>query len=465
MRALSESPRMWPGRPGLTPTPSSQRRMAEPHASAARRRVRYDPVAMEPALLLLVPTRSYRTEDFVAAAGRLGVPVLLGSDLCHRVEETFGGVAGQVSLDYRRPERAAERIAEVARERVIGGVVPTDEGTALIAALAAERLGLPHNPPEATRRAGNKHLQRVALAAAGLPVPPFSLHPLDEGPERAAVRVPYPCVLKPLALSASRGVIRADDPASFAVAWRRIEAILHGARAERRPSDDGRPCLLVEGFVPGAEVALEGLLRGGRLEVLALFDKPDPLDGPFFEETLYVTPSRHPVAAQERVAELIAASARALGLAEGPVHAELRLGPSGPVVLEVAARSIGGLCSRTLRFGAGVSLEEIVVAHAMGRPLAPLARERRAAGVMMLPIPRGGILRGVGGLEAARAVPGVEDVVITVPEGREVRPLPEGDAYLGFAFARGERPEEVEAALREAQRLLAIDIRPALPVA
>ncbi|HET9599574.1 MAG TPA: ATP-grasp domain-containing protein [Anaeromyxobacteraceae bacterium] len=421
---------------------------------------------MDPALLLLVPTRSYRTGDFASAAARMGVPVLLGSDLCHRVEETFGGVSGQVSLDYRHPERAAERIAEVARERPVGGVVPTDEGTAVIAALAAERLGLAHNPPDATRRAGNKHLQREALRAAGLPVPPFSLHPLGDGPERAAAAVPYPCVLKPLVLSASRGVIRADGPAAFVAAWRRIEAILHEARAERRPSDaEGRGSLLVEGFVPGAEVALEGLLRGGRLEVLALFDKPDPLDGPFFEETLYVTPSRHPGPLQERAAELVAASARALGLAEGPLHAELRLGPSGPVVLEVAARSIGGLCGRTLRFGAGVSLEEVVIAHAMGRPLAPLARERRAAGVMMLPIPQAGVLRELRGLDRARAVAGVEDVVVTIPEGREVRPLPEGDAYLGFAFARGERPEDVEASLREAHRRLEVEIRPALPVA
>jgi biotin carboxylase len=197
--------------------------------------------------------------------------------------------------------------------------------------------------------------------------------------------------------------------------------------------------------------------------VLALFDKPDPLDGPFFEETLYVTPSRHPAGLQRHVERLVAEAARALGLVEGPLHAELRLASSGPVVLEIAARSIGGLCARALRFGAGVSLEEVVVAHAMGLPLADLSRERRAAGVMMLPIPRAGILRGVGGVERARDVPGVEDVVVTIPEGREVRPLPEGDAYLGFAFARGERPEEVEAALRRAHATLEIDIRPALP--
>jgi biotin carboxylase len=346
----------------------------------------------------------------------------------------------------------------------VRGIVPTDEGTAIIAALAAARLGLAHNPPEATRRAANKHAQREALAAAGLPVPPFSLHLLADGPEEAARRAPYPCVLKPLVLSASRGVIRADDPASFIVAWRRIEKILRDARSERRPKDEeGAGAILVEGFVPGAEVALEGLLRGGRLEVLALFDKPDPLDGPFFEETLYVTPSRHPPEKQRALERAVAEAARALDLVEGPVHAELRLTASGPVVLEVAARSIGGLCARTLRFGAGISLEEILIAHAMGLPLAELSRERRAAGVMMLPIPRAGILRGVGGIERAKRVPGVEDVVVTIPEGREVQPLPEGDAYLGFAFARGERAEDVEAALRRAHAALEIDIRPALP--
>ena len=415
-------------------------------------------------LLLLVPTRSYRLDDFRAAAARLGVPLVLGSDRCHRLEEAFGEAADLISLDYRRPARAAGQIASAARRRPIRGVVPVDEGTAVIAALAAERLGLPHNPPAAARRAADKHAMRRALRRAGVPVPDFRLFDLADGPEGPAGEVGYPCVLKPLLLSASRGVIRADDPASFAAAWRRIERILAAARAERRPGDPrAARQVLVEAFVPGAEVAVEALLRGGSLELLALFDKPDPLDGPYFEETIYVTPSRHPPGLQEQVRRVAAEAARALGLFEGPVHAELRLSPKGPVVLEVAARSIGGLCARALRFGAGLSLEEIVVAHAMGLPLSTLTRESRASGAMMLPIPRRGILHGVSGLAAARAVPGVEDVVVTIPEGREVVPLPEGDAYLGFLFARGERPEEVERALRAAQALLGFDIRPALP--
>jgi biotin carboxylase len=415
-------------------------------------------------LLLLVPTTSYRLDDFRAAAGRLGVPLVVGSDRCHRIEDFYGAEAELLSLDYRDPVHAAEQIALAARKRPIRGIVPASDPTAVIAALAAERLGLPHNPPEAARRAANKHAMRVALQAAGVPVPRFRALELGGDPARAAAEAPFPCVLKPLLFSASRGVIRADDPAGFVEAWRRIERLLRDTRAERRArEDDAESVLLVEEFVPGAEVAVEGLLRGGRLEVLAVFDKPDPLDGPFFEETIYVTPSRHPAATLAEVERLTAAGARALGLAEGPIHAELRLSPAGPVVLEIAARSIGGLCSRTLRFGAGLSLEEVLVAHAMGLPLDALRREARAAGVMMLPIPRRGILHAVGGVEAARAVPGVEDVVVTAPEGREVVPLPEGDSYLGFLFARGETPGAVEAALREAHRRLELDIRPPLP--
>jgi biotin carboxylase len=422
------------------------------------------PMPTDGELLLLVPTRSYRTDDFRVAAARLGVPLVLGSDRCHRIEEAFGEAPGLISLDYRRPARAAGQIAAAARRRPIRAVVPVDEGTAVIAALAAEKLGLPHNPPAAARRAADKHAMRRALREAGVPVPDFRLFDLAGGPEGPAGKVQYPCVLKPLLLSASRGVIRADDPASFAEAWRRVERILEAARAERRPRDQrAARRVLVEAFVPGAEVAVEGLLRGGSLELLALFDKPDPLDGPYFEETLYVTPSRHPAALQQAVQRVAAEAAQALGLTEGPVHAELRLSADGPVVLEVAARSIGGLCARALRFGAGLSLEEIVVAHAVGLPLSTLTREARASGVMMLPIPRRGILHGVSGLTAARAVPGVEDVVVTIPEGREVVPLPEGDAYLGFLFARAGRPEEVEQALRAAQARLAFDIRPALP--
>src|SRR2546426_1150489 len=216
--------------------------------------------------------------------------------------------------------------------------------------------------------------------------------------------------------------------------------------------------LLVEEFIPGREVALEGLLTAGGLQTLALFDKPDPLDGPFFEETIYVTPSRLPAATQARIADVTLRACAALGLTEGPVHAELRVNDAGPWVVEVAARSIGGLCSRTLRFGTGMTLEELILRHALGWKIDSFDRERRAAGVMMIPIPRAGRLVAVRGQDAAEDVPGVEEIAITAHLGQELIPLPEGWQYLGFIFARGDSPEEVERALRRAHARLAFDI-------
>ena len=269
-------------------------------------------------------------------------------------------------------------------------------------------------------------------------------------------------MLKPLVLSASRGVIRADGEAEFAAAFRRVAAIL--ASPDVRALGAGTGQILVEQFVPGAEVALEGLLVGGALHTLALFDKPDPLDGPFFEETIYVTPSRLPDAAQAAIGECAAQAAKALGLEEGPVHAELRVGRDDDGretawMIEIAARSIGGLCSRTLTFGTGMSLEEIILRHALALPIASLERERQAAAVMMIPIPRGGVLEHVDGLERARAVPLIEDVVISMHKGQDVVPLPEGSHYLGFIFSRADTPVRAEAALRLAHAQLRFDIR------
>jgi len=257
-------------------------------------------------------------------------------------------------------------------------------------------------------------------------------------------------------LSASRGVIRANDGREFVAAFRRIAAIL--TQPDAAPPVGARRALLVEEFVPGREVALEGLLVGGRLHALALFDKPDPLDGPFFEETIYVTPSRLPEATQARIASVTREACAALGLTEGPIHAELRVNERGPFVLEVAARSIGGLCSRTLTFGTGLSLEELILRHALGRPLQSLEREHRAAGVMMIPIPRAGRLAAVHGVDDAAAVDGVEDVAITMHPGQDVIPLPEGWQYLGFIFARAQTPAAVERALRRAHARLRFDI-------
>ena len=409
-------------------------------------------------MLLLLPTTTYRARDFIEAAARLGVETVVGSDRRQALQDLQP--ARGVTLDGRDPAVSAARIADFAATQPLAAIVPTDDESAVVAAAASARLGLPHNPPEAARAARRKDTLRRILHAAGVRTPRYDLLTLDDDPVAASRRQTFPVVLKPTFLAASRGVIRADDPRQFVAAFRRIEALLCDPDVRDRGGDAAR-LVLVEEFVPGVEVALEGLLVDGCLKVLALFDKPDPLDGPFFEETLYVTPSRLPAKSCRAIESLTARAARALGLTTGPVHAELRLNARGPWLIELAARSIGGLCSRALRFSTGLTLEEVILMHALGRDVTRLRREARPAGVMMIPIPRAGILRGVSGLQEARDVKGIEEVTLSATLGKPLVPLPEGSSYLGFLFARASSPAKVEAALREAHRRLAFDVQPA----
>src|SRR5437870_10799556 len=417
-----------------------------------------------PKVVLVLPKSGYRNEDLLAAADRLGLEVIAASDVCHQLADAWD--EAPVALRFRDAEAAAEEVARGVRDRNPVAVVGVDDLTALVAALAAEKLGLPHNPAGAVAAARSKALSRQKLRDAGIAVPRFELVSRDlAGAELDALlaRAPYPCVVKPLVLSGSRGVIRANDPAELGGALARVAALLRSPDvAQRRDPDLAR--LLVEEFIPGPEVALEGLLSRGHLHVLALFDKPDPLDGPFFEETLYLTPSRHPAPLQDAVARAVSAGCAALGLGEGPVHAEVRLSPGGPRLLEIAARSIGGLCGRALRFGVGVTLEELILRHALGRGGEPPPRENRSAGVLMLPIRERGVLQEVRGVDEARRVPLIEDVAITAHLREDIVPLPEGASYLGFAFARGDTPEEVEAALRAAGARIEAVVTPKLPV-
>jgi biotin carboxylase len=405
-------------------------------------------------LLLLLPTRTYRTEDFIDAAHTLGVDLVCASEKPSTLEALAPD--SLLTLDFGDAADAATRVAEWSAGRPLAAVVGVDDVTAAAAAAIAERLGLRASAPAAVAAARDKFQMRQCLAAAGLPVPRFRRIALGENPVLAARGVAFPCVLKPLSLSASRGVIRANTTEQFVVAFRRIAALL--ALDDVAVTGDAARYLLAEEYVPGLEVALEGLLIGGTLHVLALFDKPDPLEGPFFEETIYVTPSRLPDRVQRAIRATTAAACAALGLTEGPVHAELRVNDDGPWVLEVAARSIGGLCSRTLRFGTGMTLEEIILRHALGWTIDTLERERPAAGVMMIPIPKAGVLNNVQGLHEAKATRLVEDVVISAHVGQEVVPLPEGWQYLGFIFARGDAPADVEDALRIAHSLLRFSI-------
>ena len=404
-----------------------------------------------PRVLLLLPTATYRARDFMDAARALGAEVVVASERRQAMSRSLGDRALVVRLDD--PQDAAEAVARLHERTPLDAIVAADDPGVPTAALVAERLGLRGNPPAAAARTRDKAAMRAALDEAGVAQPAHRVAGPGADVAALAAELGPPVVVKPLSLSASRGVIRADDPAAAAAAARRTRAILN----EAGPTRD---TLLVERYVPGAEVAVEGLLENGRLHVLAVFDKPDPLEGPFFEETLFVTPSRLAPAAHDAVVEATRAAAAALGLREGPVHAELRVEDGQVSVLELAARTIGGLCGRTLRFGLGVSLEQLVLRHALGLPLEQTRREEVAAGVMMLPIPRAGVLDGVHGQEAARAVPGIVGLEITVNPGRPVRPLPEGDRYLGFLFARARTPADVEAALRAAQARLEVEIVP-----
>jgi biotin carboxylase len=406
-----------------------------------------------PRVLIIAPHSSYRTIPFIEAAQKLGIDVLIASEGEHSL---VSAVAQGLCVRLKDTEAALDLILDEARMWPFAGIVGTDDSTTELAALAAQRLGLPHNDPRSAHIARRKDLARARLFEAGVPVPRHVPLDLRQPLAPQLDRVRFPCVLKPVALAASRGVIRADDPAEFLQAAARIRRILD---AVEHLTDAERQVLLVEDFVPGVEVAVEGMLSGGDLDILALFDKPDPLDGPFFEETYYVTPSRLDVRVQEQIRLCVNDACAVYGLREGPVHAECRVNDRGVWIIEVAARTIGGLCGRLLRFGTGYGLEELVLAHTMGRPLAP-ARGEGAAGVLMIPVPQAGILRRVEGLSAAKELPHIEEVNIEIREGYELVPWPEGSSYLGFIFARAPTPEEAEAALRASHACLNIVVAP-----
>ncbi|MHB1444100.1 MAG: ATP-grasp domain-containing protein [Acidimicrobiales bacterium] len=403
---------------------------------------------------LVMPSATYRATDFAAAAAALDVELVVATE--HR--QAMSGSMGWRALvvDLCDTEGAARAIAGVARDHPLAAVVAVDDQGVEVAARAAELLGLRHSSPASVHLTRDKVAMRRCLGAAGVRQPAFRV----SGPGRAAHRgteLGFPVVIKPMGMAGSRGVIRADDRGAAQAAEARIRAILD---EEGRPGEED---LLVERFVPGAEVAVEAVMTGGRLRVLAVFDKPDPLDGPYFEETIYLTPPRLSAAQGNEIISVVAEAVAALGLSEGPVHAELRLAAEGPTVLEVAARTIGGLCGRALRFGAGISLEQVILSHALGLDPDDLAPPSRASGVMMIPIPAAGRLRSVEGLEAARRVGLVDGIEITVPVDTWLRPLPEGDRYLGFIFASGPSSGAVEAALRDAHRALSFQMEGSAP--
>lgn len=421
-------------------------------------------------VLLLCTTTGYQAQAFVDAAQKLGLEIVFGTDRCHVLHDPWGDQA--IPLRFENPEENARKIVEVARERPLSAIIQIGDRATETASLASKALGLLNHPAEAAAACRDKYLTRERLRQAEINVPDYLRFPLNADPRQLLaagdVTIDLPRVLKPLALSASRGVIRADTPEEFVGAFERIRALLNtpevGVLREHTSN-----FIQVETYIEGAEVAVEAIVDRGRLRVLAIFDKPDPLTGPFFEETIYVTPSRLGQGAQQAIIATLDKAVAALGLYHGPVHAELRINAAGIWVMEVAARCIGGLCSRSLRFrpplvDKEVSLEELLIRLMLGLDVSRIYREEAASGVMMIPIPQAGFYQETQGMEEARAVAGIEDIVITAKESQKLVPLPEGSSYLGFIFARGASPDDVENALRGAHAKLRFVISPALPV-
>jgi biotin carboxylase len=401
---------------------------------------------MKKRVLLFAATTGYQVRTFADAAERLGLDLVLATDRCHVLDDPWGDHA--VPVRFEDPGPGVEVLVE---RGPFDGIVAVGDRPAFVAAQAAAVLGVPFSSPASVQAAKNKFLARERFRNAGLRTPEYRLISGDVSPETSV----YPSVLKPTGLSASRGVIRVDDPAQFRTALARIQTMLDG-EADRS--------IQVETFIPGREFALEGLVTAGCLQVLALFDKPDPLDGPFFEETIYLTPSRAAAKVQAAIFETTQQAVSALGLTFGPVHAEMRVNDEGVWMLEVAARPIGGLCSRVLRFEPETSLEEVILRHALGEDISKYRLASGAHGVMMIPIPRAGIYTKISGLDAALQVSGIEDIVITAKPGQRMVPLPEGASYLGFIFARGPAADLVDRALREAHSMLELHFTTSLPV-
>lgn len=399
--------------------------------------------------LLVFPATSYRPDAFFAAARALDIELVAMTD---RVEAARRFACETALVDF-----AAATFGTI---EPVDGVIAVDEPSAIIAARVAREQRCPYHDLDGVIAAADKGAMRARLAAAGVPQPAvFARIPRSDAP---LPRVPFPCVVKPPRLTGSQGVIRADDPRSFATAVQRVRAILH--RHPRAPgADEGFFELVVEAYVEGPEAAVEGLMSSGRLVPVAIFDKPDPLEGPFFEETIYVTPSAHPPLLQAELYRVTERAARAMGLTDGPVHAELRLTERGPALIEIAARSIGGLCSRALHHVVG-SLEAWLLCHAVGRDLPPRPAEPSASGVMMIPVPRSGVLRAIDGVERARAIAGVDAVSLSLAPGDIVRAAPDGGSYLGFIFAHAATPSAVTTILHAAHRALRFEITPLLPV-
>ena len=432
-------------------------------------------------LLLFTNKLGYQTRSFEEAARKHDTELVYVTDRCHQLKDPWGDRA--IAVHFESAHSAAANVVEALHGKSVDGILALGDSPSVAAAYAARELGISYNHPAVVEACRSKFLMREVFRETGLKTPWFRVINLEPLPEPALLGISYPCVLKPLSLSASRGVIRANNRDEFVTAAQRIRKLLESPeiRATREAHLDQ---ILVEGYIPGREVAVEGLLTDGVLKILAIFDKPDPLEGPYFEETIYVTPSNLTESQQLAIQKCAAESARSIGLTRGPVHAEFRIHSEGTAddqvwPLEIAARPIGGLCARALRFiesenqtienknaneQARIGLEELLLLHSLDLPLSTWIRERMASGVMMIPVPSSGVLESVHGEEAARGTPRITELLITARLHDYIEAWPEGASYLGFLFASAETSQEVEKALRAAHAKLRFTMTPRLPV-
>jgi biotin carboxylase len=428
------------------------------------------PIPQTKTVALFAAKLGYQTRSFESAARKLNVQLAYVTDRCHELSDPWNDNA--IAARFANPEEAAATAMQSLRGKPLRAILALGDAPAVAAAYAARGLGLPANHPAAVEACLNKFRMREVLRDAGIFNPPsnfwFRRMPLSPEPEPALLGIQFPCVIKPLSLSASQGVMRANNREEFHRAVRRLAHLLDRPDLQMKNPSSPREAL-VEEYIPGAEVAVEGILIDGELKLLAIFDKPDPLEGPFFEETIYLTPPRLSAQQHSAILDCATGSIRAIGLTHGPVHAEFRINERGIWPLEVAPRPIGGMCAASLAFSSAqysepIGLEELILRHAIGEDISAWQRETSASGVMMIPVPSSGIFQQVEGVENAKSIPHVTDIQITARLHDEILAWPEGSSYLGFIFAKAQSPATVEPALREAHSKLHFQIHPTLPV-
>lgn len=398
-------------------------------------------------LLVILPANTYRAQRFLEAARKLGVDVFIATDSDFSPPDPSNSVIDGIS--FCDPKEAGRQIADIIRHQGPMSVLAVDEAAVEVAEWTRVALGLIDHPNSGILATRDKRELRQRLRENNISQPKtFDILELEQG----RGEIPFPVVVKPSKGSGSIGVTKAQNQQELTKSLITVQDVI----AKMTISNQ---CIVVEEYIPGVEFAVDILVTDGKLHVLVIFEKPDPLVGPFFAETIYVTPPHLTDSQLEALHSVIQKCIRALSINNGPLHLELRLTSANDwVPIDIASRSIGGNCSNALAFASNTSLEELIIQNALGLEVINTQRERRASGVYMIPAETLGTLVAVHGVEAALKVRFVEDIQITVKPGTKTVPLPFDNQYLGFIFAKAPGAKTVEKALRTARALLEIEV-------